>query len=116
MDDVLRERLARIICCFAKENSSCAECKENTFPGHKFPDCFWDIRSDTDKIGAAIEQWHKEAGYRQLDDDQSLPEIPAFLRDEDGVYHCVRTLPYEYRLATTVQQDMLSAKFRKVEE
>lgn len=44
-----REKLARIICCFAKENVSCGECQYNIL-GHSFPDCFPDIREDTDKI------------------------------------------------------------------
>ena len=48
----LRERVARIICCFAVGNNNCAECEENTDPGHKFPDCFWDIRQETDQLFA----------------------------------------------------------------
>lgn len=44
-----REKIARIICCFAQENKNCDECKHNTaaFP---FPDCFVDIRENTDKL------------------------------------------------------------------
>ena len=41
-DKPSREKIARIICCFAKENNSCAECKEN-IPGHSFPDFFCSI-------------------------------------------------------------------------
>ena len=38
----LREKIARIICCFAKDNKSCTECKENIPPNLVFPDCFSD--------------------------------------------------------------------------
>ena len=44
-----REQIARIICCFSKDNNSCAECKYNT-PAFPFPDCFNDIREKTDGI------------------------------------------------------------------
>ena len=49
----LREKIARIICCFAKNNNSCAECKENT-PTSPFPDCFPDIREETDQLLSLI--------------------------------------------------------------
>ncbi len=48
--EYLREMIARVICCFAKDNDSCVDCKENTHPDHKFPDCFTDIREETDQI------------------------------------------------------------------
>ena len=68
----LRERVARIICCFAVGNNNCAECEENTDPGHKFPDCFWDIRQETDQLFALyadkIEQAVKEERERILRD------------------------------------------------
>ncbi len=60
----LREQIARIICCFAKDNNNCAECKENTLPNLRFPDCFADIRSGTDRILALI----KEADYKDCSD------------------------------------------------
>ena len=49
-----REKIARIICCFAKDNNSCAECKQNIPPNLVFPDCFNDIREETDKLLALI--------------------------------------------------------------
>ena len=49
-----REKIARIICCFAEENNNCEECKENTHPELKFPNCFPDIRDHTDQILALI--------------------------------------------------------------
>ncbi len=48
-----REKIARAICCFAENNKNCAECKHNT-PTSPFPDCFSDIREDTDKLLALI--------------------------------------------------------------
>lgn len=45
----LREKIARILCCFAKDNKSCAECEYNTIDS-PFPDCFEDIREETDKL------------------------------------------------------------------
>ena len=45
----IKEGLARIICCFAKRNTGCDDCEENTFSS-PFPDCFPDIREDTDQI------------------------------------------------------------------
>jgi len=50
----LREAIARIICCFSKENKTCSECKENT-PKTPFPDCFEDIRNHTDQILSLIQ-------------------------------------------------------------
>jgi len=44
----LREKIARIICCFAKENKGCAECKEASLS--PFPNCFDDIKDETAQI------------------------------------------------------------------
>ncbi len=61
MDSPDREKIARVICCFANENESCADCKEN-HPGSLFPDCFSDIREHTDKIIALLEEVKREGG------------------------------------------------------
>ena len=45
----VREKIARIICCFAKINQSCGKCEFNT-ERSPFPDCFPDIREDTDQL------------------------------------------------------------------
>ena len=44
----VREQVARIICCFAKENNSCAECGEARLS--PFPNCFDDIERETREI------------------------------------------------------------------
>jgi len=49
----LREKIARITCCFAKLNKSCAECLE-TIPAFPFPDCYSDMREETDQLLALI--------------------------------------------------------------
>ena len=46
---MLKEQVARIICCFAKDNVSCSMCRENTAE-MPFPDCFSDIREHTDQL------------------------------------------------------------------
>ncbi len=51
----LREKIARIICCFAEKNKGCAECKYN-IPETPFPDCFCDIRDETDQILSLFRQ------------------------------------------------------------
>jgi len=58
-----REKIARIICCFAKDNTSCSECEYNT-PTTLFPDCFCDIREETDKLLALIPD--TEAGTNEV--------------------------------------------------
>ena len=86
----LREKIARIICCFAVDNDSCSSCKENCseFP---FPICFPDIKEQTDQIltlyEEALPELAKKLGYVQLAEDQNLPSHLASkyieLRDED---------------------------------
>ena len=68
----IREKIARVICCFANENESCADCKEN-HPGSLFPDCFSDIREHTDQLLALFpdrEEIEKQATLEQAAFDQ----------------------------------------------
>ncbi len=58
----LREKIARAICCFAKDNKCCAECKYNT-PKSPFPDCFCDIRENTDQILALFSDETEAISY-----------------------------------------------------
>ncbi len=72
MDSPDREKIARVICCFANENESCADCKEN-HPGSLFPDCFSDIREHTDQLLALFpdrEELEKQATLEQAAFDQ----------------------------------------------
>lgn len=55
MDKELREQIARVICCFAKNNKGCSHCKYNTLTS-PFPDCFPDTRSETDQILTLIKE------------------------------------------------------------
>ena len=66
----LREKIARIICCFAKNNNSCAECKENT-PTSPFPDCFPDIREETDQLLSLISKEFTMGEEAEPKDDSS---------------------------------------------
>lgn len=52
---MLREQIARVICCFAKENKNCTYCEYNT-PKTPFPDCFPDILLETGQILALVQQ------------------------------------------------------------
>lgn len=66
-----REKAARIICCFAKENNSCSECQYNTSKT-PFPDCFSDIREETDQI---LSLWPKV-----LSDEEIKEKVEAVCR------------------------------------
>ena len=59
---------------------------------------------------ANIFDWFKQAGYVQLDPDQSLPETPQFDNCQLANVCCI-SLVSKYQLA---QQDMLKANFKKV--
>jgi len=61
------EEVARIICCFAKENNSCSECRYNT-PSTPFPACFPDIKEETDAICSLFP---KPDESRLLDDENA---------------------------------------------
>jgi hypothetical protein len=60
-DEETREKIKRIICCFAKDNKSCKECKESDY-------CFDDVKDEAKQILAlfqarlnkAVEEARKE--------------------------------------------------------
>ncbi len=70
MNEEWRGKIARVICCFAEESVSCSECEYNT-PADLFPDCFPDIREETDQIIAIFEEHYKaqEEHLSELIDD-----------------------------------------------
>lgn len=64
----MREQIARIICCFAKDNNCCAECEKNDPEmKYRFPDCFVEIRTVTDQLITLNQQVLSQALKEQHD-------------------------------------------------
>ena len=84
--------------------------------GQHTENCPWDVCSKSEKEAARksadfILAKLRQAGFLQLDSDQSLPEVSSFqevCRKLDGVI--INVGSYE----KSAQQDMLKARFRKV--
>ncbi len=77
-----REKMARIICCFAKNNEGCTQCEYNT-PRSPFPDCFPDIREETDKLLALSEPLDDEELREKI--DELIPFDPLLPAETSGV-------------------------------
>ena len=96
MDKELREKIARVTCCFAEDNNSCAECKENT-PSRPFPDCFEDIRTNTDIILALFGQYAE--AIRKEDRDRIFKAVEGLFNNPickfKGNYFCLPKKPYQ---------------------
>ncbi len=100
--ELVREKIARVICTFSEDNTCCAECEEGQ-PPYTFPDCFPDIREKTSKILSI-----PEIKVVAPDQHMPIPYMPTIGNDDTG------ELGDTFDWGTMCQRDMLKDNWVKV--